>query len=77
MRQNKRPILSDLRDSGSIEQDTDIVAMLYRDEYYNSYSQDRGICELIIVKNRDGETGTAKLSFDPSIQKFTNKVWSY
>ncbi len=77
MRQNKRPILSDLRDSGSIEQDADIVAMLYRDEYYNSYSQDRGTCEIIIAKNRDGETGTAKLSFDPSIQKFTNKVWSY
>jgi replicative DNA helicase len=69
-RPNKRPILSDLRDSGSIEQDSDKVLMLYRDDYYNLDSPERGICEVIIAKHRDGSTGTIKLLFDSQFTKF-------
>ena len=71
-RPNKRPILSDLRDSGGIEQDGDKVIMLYRDEYYNPDSPERGICEAIMVKHRDGSTGTIKLLFDGQFTKFKN-----
>jgi replicative DNA helicase len=69
-RPNKRPVLSDLRDSGSIEQDGDKVLMLYRDEYYNLDSPERGICEVIIAKHRDGPTRTIKLLFDSQFTKF-------
>lgn len=62
-RQDKRPMLSDLRESGAIEQDADIVMFLYRDEYYNPESDKQGIAELIIAKHRSGETGTIELSF--------------
>ena len=71
-RQNKRPVLSDLRDSGGIEQDGDKVLMLYRDEYYSPDSPDRGICEIIIAKHRDGATGIVKLLFDSQYTKFKN-----
>lgn len=71
-RTNKRPMLSDLRQSGSIEQDADIVMMLYRDEYYNPDTPDRGIAEIIIAKHRNGPTGTIKLLFDPQYTKFRN-----
>lgn len=71
-RNNKRPISSDLRDSGAIEQDADVIAMLYRDEYYNPDTKDRGIAEVIVTKHRNGATGTVKLLFLPEFTKFLN-----
>lgn len=62
-RTDKRPIMSDLRDSGAIEQDADVVMMLYRDEYYRPDSPDRGIAECLIRKNRQGKTGVVPLAF--------------
>ncbi len=62
-RTDKRPVLSDLRDSGNIEQDADVVLALYRDEYYNPDSRDAGIAEVLIRKNRQGKTGTVPLVF--------------
>ena len=62
-RQNKRPMLSDLRESGSIEQDADIVLFIYRDDYYNDQSENRNCAELIVAKNRHGETGTVELQW--------------
>ncbi|MBW4618250.1 MAG: replicative DNA helicase [Cyanosarcina radialis HA8281-LM2] len=71
-RTNKRPMMSDLRESGSIEQDSDLVIMLYRDEYYNNDTPDRNIAEVIITKHRNGPTGTVKLLFDPQFTRFRN-----
>ncbi|MEN9272084.1 MAG: replicative DNA helicase, partial [Gloeomargarita sp. DG02_3_bins_56] len=71
-RTNKRPMLADLRESGSIEQDADVVIMLYRDEYYNPDTPDRGISEVIIAKHRNGPTGVAKMLFDASFTQFRN-----
>jgi len=71
-RTNKRPMLSDLRESGSIEQDADIVIMLYRDDYYNPDSPERNIAEVIIVKHRNGPTGTVKLLFENQFTRFLN-----
>lgn len=62
-RQNKRPMLSDLRESGSIEQDADIVLFIYRDDYYNDESENKNGAELIVAKNRHGETGTVELQW--------------
>ncbi len=71
-RTNKRPMLSDLRESGSIEQDADLVLMIYRDEYYNPETPDRGITELIVTKHRNGPVGTIKLLFEPQFTRFRN-----
>ncbi len=75
-RQNKRPQLADLRASGRIEEDADLVLFLYRDEYYNTDSPDKGIAEVIIQKNRNGATGTAKLLFDAPHCWFRNLAGS-
>ena len=71
-RTDKRPMMSDLRDSGSLEQDANLVQMLYRDEYYNPETIDKGIAEIIIVKHRNGPTGTVKLLFDAEYTQFKN-----
>ena len=69
---DKRPMLSDLRESGSIEQDADIVLFLYRDAYYNKESQRQNISECIVAKNRHGETGTVELIWDGQFTRFSN-----
>ena len=73
---NKRPILSDLKESGSIEQDADLVLMLYRESYYNckEISRENDITELIIAKHRNGSVGTIELNFDAKITKFRNYI---
>ncbi len=71
-RTDKRPMLSDLRESGSIEQDADIVLFLYRDAYYNKESEDINISECIVAKNRHGETGTVKMGWDGQYTRFSN-----
>jgi replicative DNA helicase len=74
-RNDKRPVMSDIRSSGAIEQDADVIVMLYRDEYYNPNTTDPGILELIIAKNRHGSAGvTAKAEFDPTVGTISNYV---
>ncbi len=73
-RVDHRPMLSDLRESGSIEQDADIVMFLYRDEYYNPDTEKKNIGEVIVAKNRHGETGTVELVWFGGIQKFADKM---
>ena len=71
-REDKRPMLSDLRESGAIEQDADIVMFLYRDDYYNENSEKRNIAECIIAKNRHGETGKVELAWSPQYTTFSS-----
>ena len=70
-RADKRPMLSDLRESGSIEQDADIVMFIYRDDYYDRESEKQGLAEVIVAKNRNGATGAVGLQFDKARLKFT------
>ncbi len=75
-RTDKRPLLSDLRESGSIEQDADIVLFLYRDAYYNKESPRQNISECIVAKNRHGETGTVELIWDGQYTRFSNPEYN-
>ena len=71
-RPNKRPVASDLRESGAIEQDADIIMFIYRDEIYNPDSPDKGMAELIISKHRNGSTGTVRMTFLGEFTRFEN-----
>jgi replicative DNA helicase len=73
-RPDKRPILSDLRESGAIEQDADLVGFLYRDDYYNAESEDPGGAELILAKHRNGPVGTIRLVFLEHYPKFADRA---
>ncbi len=76
-RQDKRPMLSDLRESGAIEQDADIVLFLYRDDYYHEDSPDKNVAECIVAKNRHGETGKVLLQWLPQFTTFANREWQH
>ncbi len=76
-RQDKRPMMSDIRESGSIEQDADIVAFLYRDDYYDKESENKNIIEIIIAKQRNGPVGTVSLAFVKEYNKFVNLEQRY
>ena len=76
-RQDKRPMLSDLRESGAIEQDADEVLFLYRDEYYNEDTEEKNVAECIVAKNRHGETGTVRLQWLPQYTTFTDREWRH
>ncbi len=76
-RTDKRPLLSDLRESGAIEQDADEVIFLYRDDYYNENTEEPNVAELIVAKNRHGETGTVKVQWLPQFTTFSDREWKH
>ena len=76
-RTDKRPIMSDLRESGAIEQDADAILFLYRDDYYNENSEEKNVAECIVAKNRHGETGTVKLQWLPQFTTFADREWKH
>jgi len=76
-RTDKRPMMSDLRESGSIEQDADVVIFLYRDDYYNKDSEEPNVAECIVAKNRHGEVGTVKLQWLPQYTTFADREWKH
>ena len=71
-RQDKRPMMSDLRDSGSIEQDADLIMFLYRDDYYDKQSESKNIVEINLAKHRNGPVGTIQLAFVKEYSQFVN-----
>ena len=76
-RVDKRPVLSDLRDSGAIEQDADEVLFLYREDYYNKETEKQNVAECIVAKNRHGETGTVELQWLPQFTTFADREWRH
>ena len=76
-RTDKRPIMSDLRESGAIEQDADAILFLYRDDYYNPNTEEKNVAECIVSKNRHGETGTVKLQWLPQFTTFADREWKH
>ena len=76
-RSDKRPMLSDLRESGAIEQDADEIMFLYRDDYYNENTAEKNVCEVIVAKTRHGETGTVKLQWLPQFTSFADREWKH
>uniref|UniRef100_UPI0028CB2C9E DnaB-like helicase C-terminal domain-containing protein n=1 Tax=Bacillus pumilus TaxID=1408 RepID=UPI0028CB2C9E len=71
-RQEKRPMMSDIRESGQIEQDADVIGFLYRDDYYDKETENKNIIEVIIAKQRNGPVGTVSLAFIKEFGKFIN-----
>ena len=76
-RTDKRPMMSDLRESGAIEQDADVIMFIYRDDYYNENSEEKNVAECIVSKNRHGETGTVKLQWLPQYTTFADREWKH
>ena len=76
-RPNKRPVMADLKESSAIEQDADVIFFLYRDEVYNPQSEQKGICEIITAKQRNGETGIDRVLFEGQYQRFSNHSRDY
>ena len=76
-RPNKRPIMSDLRESGAIEQEADLIMFLYRDEVYNEKTEHKGVAEVIVAKNRQGQVGTVRLAFEGQYSRFSNLIPNY